>query len=338
MSNGASQEMLAYLESLGADLSDLPENPYELGGLAIDLILAREPDLTMYEVAAAAGVDFDLVEALYRTLGVTTDPGARAFTSGDVDLIHTLIESVDGPLADDEGEQILRVAARALTSIAEAAVAEVRQGVEARHESVDDGIRQSAALGELVTPLSAGLGVAFRHHLREAIVRQRAGQVGVAERELMRVAIGFIDLVGFTGLTAHLPIARMVELVNSLERRSAEVAQEHDVRVVKIIGDEVMFVGLEPKSTCAFALDLVAAFDGDEVIPRGSVVYGEVLFRHGDYYGPLVNQASRMADLAVPGEILVDTALAQSAGVGAQPAGRRALRGFDEPVEVFALG
>ncbi len=338
MSDTPSEEMIRYLESLGADRTALPENPYELGGFAMDLILARDADRTMYDVAVAAGLDLDLVAMLYRTLGVTTDPGARAFTVGDEELMRTLIEAVEGPLAGDEGNQILRVAARALTSIAEAAVAEVRQGVEARHTSIDRGIREMAQLAELTIPLSNGVGVAFRHHLREAIERQRKGQEGVAERELIRVAIGFIDMVGFTGLTAHLPVDQLVELVNTLERRSAEVALEHDVRIVKIIGDEVMFVGLDPKPTCAFALDLVAAFEGREVIPRGSVVYGEVLFRHGDYYGPVVNRAARIADLAVPGEILVDASLAQISGVGAQPAGRRVLRGFDEPVAVFALG
>jgi adenylate cyclase len=338
VSDGASEEMVRYLESLGADRSTLPDNPMELGGVAFDLAFGRDAEFTMYEIAEAAGLDIDAVERTYRTLGVTTSPDARQFTSGDVDLVRLLVSSIEGPLEEDEGGQILRVAARALTSIAEAAVAEVRQGVESRHESIDDSIRESAQMGELAIDLSSGLGVAFRHHLRQAADRQRVGQQGVRDRELIRVAIGFIDLVGFTGLTARLPVDRLVALVNSLERRSAELASNYDVRIVKIIGDEVMFVGLDAKATCAFALDLVATFVDDVVIPRGGLVYGEVLFRHGDYYGPMVNRASRIADLAVPGEILVDGTLAQISGVGAEPAGRRVLRGFDEPVEVFALG
>ena len=97
-----------------------------------------------------------------------------------------------------------------------------------------------------------------------------------------------------------------------------------------------MFVGVEPRAACDFALDLLASF-GEEQLVHGAVVYGDVLFRHGDYYGPVVNRASRIADLAVPGEVLVDSSIAEIPAVSSQPAGRRVLRGFDEPVEVFSI-
>ena len=113
---------------------------------------------------------------------------------------------------------------------------------------------------------------------------------------------------------------------------------ENDTRVVKLIGDEVMFVGLDPDATCRFALTLIDAFREDRVIPRGGIVFGEVLFRHGDYYGPVVNRASRIADLAVPGEVLVDRSVAEVATIATESAGRRVLRGFEDPVEVYSLG
>jgi adenylate cyclase len=337
VSDAASEQTILYLESLGADRAALPDNPGDLVAVAFDLAFDRGSELSMGDIAEICEVDVSTVQAMYRSLGVTVRSDARLFTPDDVDLVRTLVVAVEGPLEQEEGRQILRVAARALTTIAEAAVAEVRQGVESRHQSIDDGVRQSVRMGELGIQLGRGLSAGFRHHLRQAVERQRLGQQGVQERELIRVAIGFVDLVGFTGLTARLPVGRLVDLVNSLEQRSAELAAIHDVRVVKIIGDEVMFVALDAKAACAFALDLVAAFGEDEVVPRGGVVFGEVLFRHGDYYGPVVNRASRIADLAVPSEILVDASLAETFGVSAQPAGRRLLRGFDDPIEVFAL-
>ena len=78
-------------------------------------------------------------------------------------------------------------------------------------------------------------------------------------------------------------------------------------------------------------------------MPRGALALGEVLTRGGDYYGSVVNLASRVADLAVPREILVtaelrDRVAADGAGLTFSPAGRRMLKGFDDPVELFALG
>jgi class 3 adenylate cyclase len=61
--------------------------------------------------------------------------------------------------------------------------------------------------------------------------------------------------------------------------------------------------------------------------------------RGGDYYGPVVNLAARIAELAVPREVLVTDTLAAQAGGGAirfEPAGKRMLKGFDEPVTLYA--
>ena len=68
--------------------------------------------------------------------------------------------------------------------------------------------------------------------------------------------------------------------------------------------------------------------------------FGDVITRHGDYYGPVVNLASRLADLAVPGEVLVDADTARSAtgSFEFREAGRRLLKGFDDPIEVYSVG
>jgi class 3 adenylate cyclase len=86
--------------------------------------------------------------------------------------------------------------------------------------------------------------------------------------------------------------------------------------------------------------DLVAAFTDDGTQPRGGLVFGEVLFRHGDYYGPIVNLAARLVDAAIPGEALVDRTVVEALKDDDQvfePAGRRMLKGFDEPVAVWSL-
>jgi class 3 adenylate cyclase len=67
------------------------------------------------------------------------------------------------------------------------------------------------------------------------------------------------------------------------------------------------------------------------------MAYGPVLARVGDYFGSTVNLAARLVDQAVPGEILVTRELAEQSGHTLEPAGRRMLKGFSEPVAVYSL-
>jgi class 3 adenylate cyclase len=74
------------------------------------------------------------------------------------------------------------------------------------------------------------------------------------------------------------------------------------------------------------------------VLPRGGLAYGKVLPRGGDYYGTVVNLAARLVDEAVPQELLATEALADAAvGCEFEPAGRRMVKGFAEPVTVRSL-
>ena len=143
--------------------------------------------------------------------------------------------------------------------------------------------------------------------MRDAILRQRAAQTGVADRSLHRLAVGFVDLVGFTPLSLRTSPARLLGLISQFEAKAFEVASRHNGRIVKHIGDEVMFVALDAGAGCAIARDITAAYS-EGIEPRGGVAFGDVITRHGDYYGTVVNLASRLAELAVPGEVLVDGA------------------------------
>jgi adenylate cyclase len=129
--------------------------------------------------------------------------------------------------------------------------------------------------------------------------------------------------------------------IERFEETAHDVVTARGGRVVKLIGDEVMFVGLDAAAACDAALALLEHFEGDpSVTPRGALATGEPVIRGGDYYGPVVNLASRVAQLAVPKELLV-TAEVAAASHGAtlrfEPAGKRMLKGFDEPIVLLAV-
>jgi class 3 adenylate cyclase len=112
-------------------------------------------------------------------------------------------------------------------------------------------------------------------------------------------------------------------------------------RLVKLIGDEAMFTAPDAGIACAIALDLVRSLAEHPVLPtaRGGLAAGEVLSREGDYFGPVVNLAARAVKLADPGAVLASPEVARQSADGYRftSAGRRGLKGFDEPVELFRV-
>jgi adenylate cyclase len=156
----------------------------------------------------------------------------------------------------------------------------------------------------------------------------------------MQMTVGFVDLVGFTALSRRLSARELADLVAQFEALANDLIVARDGRLVKLIGDEVMFVALDAASACDVALALMERFAEDPVItPHGGLATGPLLVRGGDYYGPIVNLAARLADLAVPREVLVTAALmdrARDDRLRFQPAGKRMLKGFDEPVILYS--
>jgi adenylate cyclase len=180
----------------------------------------------------------------------------------------------------------------------------------------------------------------FPLHLELAALRSRHGRQSFTD-ETVRACIGFVDLVGSTTLSRRLSAVELALVVERFEETAHTIATTRGGRVVKFIGDEVMFVTSDAAAACDIALALLEEFAGDpHVTPRGGLAAGELLDRAGDYYGPVVNLAARVAELAVAGEILVSEDVGRAvaaARLRCEPAGRRMLRGFDAPVPVLSV-
>jgi adenylate cyclase len=338
--HGASAEQIAACELAAAERGREPE------GLASDLVLDRGVTLTARDLADRLGLDVADIVAIYRDLGVVVpDVDSAQFTDDDAILVTRLLRATSaGDIPSTTGAELLRVVAGAMDRIAEAAVAIYVQGPEEdlrrRGASLVEHAENTAHATELALHLGAGLAPVFRHHMRQAVARHRVTQTGVTRRELARLTIGFLDLVGSTTLQSQLDPAELAAQVTRFETRAFDVTTAGGGRLVKFIGDEIMVAALDPIAGCRIVLDLVEAFTDDGTQPRGGLVFGEVLFRHGDYYGPVVNLAARLVDAAIPGEILVDSSVVETSkddGLCFDPAGRRLLKGFDDPVAVWSL-
>jgi hypothetical protein len=89
-----------------------------------------------------------------------------------------------------------------------------------------------------------------------------------------------------------------------------------------MIGDEAMFVADSVPAAARIGLALAEAYADDELLSdvRVALAVGPVLVQDGDFYGPVVNLASRVVNMAAPGSVLVTdefhTALEQATGSG----------------------
>ncbi|MET9494456.1 adenylate cyclase regulatory domain-containing protein [Streptomyces sp. NPDC006552] len=140
------------------------------------------------------------------------------------------------------------------------------------------------------------------------------GQPGPAREgaDLRHLAVGFTDMVGYTRMTRGLDSAELVRVLDRFESLTGDVVAEGLGRVVKTIGDEVLFVCESASAAADIALELTARVQGEEGLPqlRTGLAHGPVLNRFGDVYGAAVNIAARLTAVARPDTVLVDTAFA----------------------------
>jgi class 3 adenylate cyclase len=185
--------------------------------------------------------------------------------------------------------------------------------------------------------------VLFPSYVRDAVRRLRLASAPPSSSGV-RVAVGFVDLVGSTTLLQRLSGAELARAVGEFETAAYDLALSHDGRIVKFIGDEAMFVSSDPESACAIGVELCEVVADHALLDdaRGAVALGDAIAQSGDYYGPTVSLVSRLTGIAAAGQLLASSTLAQEltargaayefASVGAQ-----SLRGFDEPVEAFSV-
>lgn len=158
-------------------------------------------------------------------------------------------------------------------------------------------------------------------------------QAGVVSRLDRPPAMCFLDITGYTRITQERGDEAAAELASELSRLVQRTSVQHGGRPVKWLGDGVMFFFRDPGPGVVAALDMVEGVAGAGLPPAHVGLHaGPVVFQEGDYYGQTVNVASRIAEYARPGEVVVSQAVVEaSEGSGAS---------FTEigPVELKGVG
>lgn len=271
---------------------------------------------TRVEAARAAGVDLERCRRIWLALGFAeVDDDARVFTEQDVAALRAFVALVEtGKIAPEEEVPHVRAIGQAMSRLADWQVREIMARISP--EAVNDQASRAALAGELtgsLLPMVQNLqSYTWRRHLVAAARRLMLDPP--EEVSTSTLAVGFADIVGFTSTVRHAGISELAGLLESFEENAAEIIVSNGGRVVKSLGDEVLFAAQRPKDAAQIALRLSDPGRAADHLPelRIGMALGTVLTRLGDVYGPTVNLASRLTSLAKPGRVLVDKALAQA--------------------------
>jgi adenylate cyclase len=236
---------------------------------------------------------------------------------------------------------LARVVGSSSARMAEAILGAFRVDIEVPKRSASAGysdrLEENTAAARDVLPLILDAANAvFRRHFVLA-----AYQMWSTDAEMTAVThervVGFADLVGSTEAVRAGSVSAMARMVREFEESVWDLVTAAGGRVVKLIGDEAMFVIEDAASACAVGLDLI---DASPHAIRVGLAHGTVAALYGDYYGETVNLAARLVSTAEPSTVAVSDTVRRLGGKAftfdALPA--LALKGFPENVPRFCLG
>ena len=157
-----------------------------------------------------------------------------------------------------------------------------------------------------------------------------------------RLAVAFADLSGFTALSERVPALELEELAAHFQALTRDIVAEWDGRVIKSVGDAVLFVAASPAAAVGMALRIVEVVSSDPALlpVRVGLDVGPVVLRDGDVFGLAVNRASRIVGVAPPGTVVVPVevvdALEGTTSLVPEPLGPQPLKDFG-PTHLWSL-
>ncbi|GAB3280148.1 adenylate/guanylate cyclase domain-containing protein [Parasphingorhabdus pacifica] len=275
-----------------------------------EALLGGAPRYRKADVAAAVGVDVARAERLWQAMGFAhVEEDAVVFTDADVEALRMLVQLVSAEVITPEVETaVARSLAQAMSRLAEWEIGIFKSVLGERFA---EDLETTTQFAQAIMPVMERLqGYVWRRHLAATASRELTERD--AKADLHKQVIGFADIVGYTRLIRDFNEMELARLIDEFEELATGVVAENHGRIIKTVGDEVLFVADDALAAAEIALTLNEKIDSASRLPplRIGLAQGTVLARFGDVYGSTVNIASRLTSVARPASVLVDRELA----------------------------
>jgi adenylate cyclase len=339
-------ELLRTLENEGFTLDELREAARHdrLALLPVEHVLAGEGKLyTKEELAEDSGLDSAFLDEAARALGVPVrEPGERAISEDELQLSRSAKVLLDAGLPEEAFLELTAVMSRSMANIAASFAWTFGEALLQPGDTESSlGLRYAETLrhlGPLAAPtLEQMFNIRMREEMREAVISQAELESGQFVGS-QPIAVGFVDIVGFTQLGEAVAPEELGPVVRGFERTVAD-AVDAPVKLVKTIGDAAMLVSPEPGPVLDTVIGLVERSQDEGPLLRGGVASGEGLPRAGDWYGRPVNLAARLTGFAKRGSVVASKEVRETCedAYDWSDAGKRRFKGVKGSVEVFRV-
>lgn len=286
-------------------------------------LIGGERSMKRREVAADVGVSLLSARKIWRALGFPNlGDDDTFFTEADEVGLRTIVDLVrDEKVTEEAAISLARSVGQMTDRIVVWQVEAMIEELVSQQGMSDAQAREQLVrvMPTLIEPLQSMLVYAWRRQMAAGVQRmavralpevEERGAATASEPNALPLAraVGFADLVSYTSLSRRMSEKTLARLVQRFENRCAEIISTGGGRLIKTVGDEVLYTAETPAAGAEIALSMAEAMAEDEILPqtRGAMVWGRLLSRLGDIYGPTVNLSARLTALAEPGTVLVD--------------------------------
>jgi adenylate cyclase len=346
------------LERAGLPL-DAMAKVMEQGDLSLDFLdlsvydrYSRLSETTFQDLSARHGIPLELLMVMREAIGFARPRPEDLVREDELAIAPAIELQLSRGFKPAVIERWLRVYGESLRRIAETETDWWHTEVEI--PLLSSGLDEAEMLevaarwgDELTAAIQQALLAIYHAQQEHAWVDNFIGDVesvldraGLRPRTETLPAMCFLDISGYTRLTEERGDEAAASLAERLSGSVAQASERHRGKVVKWLGDGVMFHFREPGPAVLAALEMVEEASRSGLPPaRVGLHAGPVVFQGGDYFGRTVNIAARIGEYARPGEVLVSQDVVDVAGlddVEFTSIGPVELKGLSEPLLLHA--
>jgi adenylate cyclase len=342
------------LERAGLPIDALVE-AIERGELSFEFLdhpvydrFARLTSMSFRDVSSQEGIPLELLLVIREAVGLAQADGDDQVREDELQVVPLIRQQLSMGFDPVVVERMLRVYGDALRRITETEAdwwrTQFTQPSLASGMDMTEFLQTGAELGGEITSLGERAMLAIYHANQEHTwnenlfeeVEEALDRAGLRSKIATSPAICFLDITGYTRLTEERGDQAAADLAARLAPLVQRPAERHEGKVVKWLGDGVMFHFRDSRGGVLAALEMLDAVADADLPPAHIGLHtGPVVFQGGDYFGRTVNIAARIGEQAAPGQVLVTQEIVDrvaSDGIAFEPIGTVELKGVSEPL------